>query len=192
MKKNFICLLIVGLLFMPMTVLAEEKPDKYVQTIEIFKSSPVTKKFFDSAYGYAVLPTVGKVGVVIGGSFGKGKVFRNNKVVGNVTMVKISFGAQLGGQAFREIIFLQDKRAYNEFISGSFEFDATASAVAITAGVQATAGTTGKTVGASAGPATGRQLAGKYVKGIAVFIHVRGGLMYEASIGGQHFTFEKL
>lgn len=104
----------------------------------------------------------------------------------------MSIGFQLGGQAFSEIIFFQDKRAYNEFISGAFEFDVKASAVAITAGVQAQAGTTGKTAGASAGPATGRQAKAKYVKGMAVLIHARGGFMYEAAIGGQKFSFEPL
>ena len=104
-------------------------------------------------------------------------------------MFKGSIGFQLGGQAFRQIIFFQDERAYKEFTSGNFEFDATASAVAITAGVQAKAGTEGASAGASAGPATGKQLGAGYNKGMAVFVHAIGGLMYEASIGGQKFSF---
>jgi lipid-binding SYLF domain-containing protein len=107
-------------------------------------------------------------------------------------MAKVTVGFQLGGQAFSQIIFFQDKRAYNEFTGGNFEFDATASAVAITAGVQAKAGTEGGTAGASAGPATGTQADIEYYKGMAVFVHAKGGLMYEAAIGGQKFNFTPL
>ena len=166
--------------------------DNYSKTIKMFKKSPETKNFFDNAYGFAVFPVIGKGGAVIGGAFGKGQVYRGNKITGKTSLVHLSIGFQLGGQAFSEIIFFQDKRAYNEFISGAFEFDAKASAVAITAGVQAQVGTTGKTAGASAGPATGRQAKAKYVKGMAVLIHARGGFMYEAAIGGQKFSFEPL
>jgi lipid-binding SYLF domain-containing protein len=103
----------------------------------------------------------------------------------------VSVGWQWGGQAFSQIIFFEDKRAYDDFTSGNFEFDATASAVAITAGAQAKAGTEGATAGASAGPATGAQAKkANYHKGMAVFVHTKGGLMYEASIGGQKFTFK--
>jgi hypothetical protein len=87
------------------------------------------------------------------------------------------------------MIFFQDKRAYGEFTSGEFAFDAAASAVAITVGAQAQAGTTGAAAGASAGPATGEQAGRGYTKGMAVFVHAKGGLMYEASIGGQKFSF---
>ena len=88
------------------------------------------------------------------------------------------------------MIFFQDKRAFDEFTSGNFEFDAAASAVAITAGVQVKAGTEGATAGASAGPATGAQAEIKYHKGMAVFVHTKGGLMYEAAIGGQKFSYK--
>ncbi|MBU0972891.1 MAG: hypothetical protein KKC20_19755, partial [Proteobacteria bacterium] len=76
------------------------------------------------------------------------------------------------------------------FISGEFEFDASASAVVITAGVQAKAGTEGATGSATAGPATGAQAETNYYKGMAVFVHAKGGLMYEAAIGGQKFSFK--
>jgi lipid-binding SYLF domain-containing protein len=102
----------------------------------------------------------------------------------------LSIGFQLGGQAFSEIIFFQDKRAYDEFTGGNFEFDASASAVAITAGVQVKAGTEGATAGASAGPATGAQAETSYRKGMVVFVHAKGGLMYEAAIGGQKFSYK--
>lgn len=166
--------------------------DSYSNTIDTFKSSPQVQPFFKSAYGYAVFPTIGKGGIGIGGAYGKGQVYRGGKVTGKSSMFKGTIGFQLGGQAFSQIIFFQDKRAYDEFTGGSFEFDANASAVAITAGAQAQAGTTGTTAGASAGPRTAEQAKTSYRGGMAIFIHAKGGLMYEASIGGQKFSFEPL
>jgi lipid-binding SYLF domain-containing protein len=104
--------------------------------------------------------------------------------------MKISIGFQAGGQAFSQIIFFQDKRAYDDFTSGEFAFDAQASAVAITAGAQAQAGSTGATAGASAGPKTGTHAQASYYKGMAIFVHTKGGLMYEAAIAGQKFSFK--
>jgi len=164
--------------------------DKFLDTVKIFKKSEAVQPFLKSAYGYAVFPTVGKAGIGIGGAYGKGQVYRGGKVVGVAKLFKATIGFQLGGQAFSEIIFFKDKRAYDEFTGGSFEFDAVASAVAITAGVQAKAGTEGATAGASAGPATGIQAKARYHKGMAVFVHTKGGLMYEAAIGGQKFSFK--
>jgi len=164
--------------------------DSYSDTIKIFKKADATKQFFKNCYGYAIFPTVGKGGIGIGGAYGNGQVYKKNKIVGTVSLAKLSFGFQLGGQAFSEIIFFQDKRAYTEFISGNFEFDASASAVAITAGVQAKAGTEGVTAGASTGSATKKEHASiNYSKGMAVFVHIKGGLMYEAALGGQKFSF---
>ncbi len=164
--------------------------DKFTDTVNVFKKSEAVQPFFKNAYGYAVFPTVGKVGIGIGGSYGTGQVYQGGKVTGEVSVLKGSIGWQLGGQAFSQIIFFEDKRAYDEFTSGNFEFDATASAVAITAGAQAKGGTEGASAGASAGPATGAQAKTSYHKGMVVFTHAKGGLMYEASIGGQKFTFK--
>ena len=164
--------------------------DSYTDTIEVFKKSPAVQPFFKNAYGYAVFPTVGKGGIGIGGAYGKGQVYKGGKVTGTTKLFKATIGFQLGGQAFSEIIFFQDKRAYDDFTSGEFEFDATASVVAITAGAQAKAGTEGATAGASSGPATGTQAKTNYRKGMAVFVHAKGGLMYEAAIGGQKFSFK--
>jgi lipid-binding SYLF domain-containing protein len=178
-------LLIVALLA-PGTVHA----DSHADTIALFQSSPAVKPFFDSAYGFAVLPNVAKGGVIIGAAFGKGKVYRGGTATGTVSLAKMTVGLQLGGQAFSEIIFFEDQRAYDEFTGGSFEIDASASAVAVTAGAQAQAGSMGTTAGASAGPATGSQAGTSYRKGIAVFVHAKGGLMVELSVGGQRFDFE--
>lgn len=166
--------------------------DAYSQTISVFKNSLAVQPFFDNSFGYAVFPTVGKGGIVVGGAFGKGQVYKQRKLSGKVSLSKITIGFQFGGQAFSEIIFFQDRRAYDEFTSGSFEFDASASAVAITAGAQAKAGSEGATAGASAGPATGTQAGINYTKGVAVFVHTKGGLMFEAAIGGQKFEFTPL
>ena len=166
--------------------------EDYLSTIDKFKSSDQVKPFFENAYGYAVFPLIGKGGLGVGGAYGQGQVYREGKVTGKTRLVKLSFGFQAGGQGFCEIIFFKDQRAYDEFTSGEFAFDATASAVAITAGAQAQAGSTGGSAGASAGPKSGTQLAADYRKGMAVFTQAIGGLMYEAAIGGQKFSFEPL
>jgi len=166
--------------------------DEYSDTVAVFAKSPAVKSFIDNSYGYAVFPIVGKGGVVVGGSYGTGQVYKQGVLTGTATLIKATIGFQAGGQAFSQIIFFEDKRAYEEFTSGNFEFDAGVSAVAITAGVQAKAGTEGVTAGASAGPATGAQAQTSYYKGMAVFIHAKGGLMYEATIGGQKFKFDPI
>ena len=166
--------------------------NKYADTLTIFKKSEAVQPFLRNAYGYAVFPTVGKGGFGIGGAYGKGQVYRGGKVTGIVKLFKATIGFQLGGQAFSELIFFQDKRAYDEFTSGNFEFDAAASAVAITAGAQIKAGTDGATAGANVGSENSKQARTSYYKGMAVFIHTKGGLMYEAAIGGQAFSFNPM
>ena len=164
--------------------------DDFTETMETFKKSKVVGPFFDNTYGYAVFPTVGKGGLGIGGAYGKGQVYQGGNVTGETKLMKATIGLQAGGQAFSEIIFFEDKRAYDDYTSGEFEFDASASAVAITVGAQAKAGTEGTSAGASAGPSTGKQAKASYSKGMAVFVYTKGGLMYEAAIGGQKFSFE--
>ena len=166
--------------------------EDYSSTINIYKQSPEVQTYFENAYGYAVFPTVGKGGLGIGGAYGKGQVYRDGKVTGTTTLTKVSIGFQAGGQAFSQIIFFQDKRAYDEFTSGQFAFDAQASAVAITAGVQGQAGSTGATASASAGPKTAAHAETSYHKGMAIFVQTKGGLMYEAAIAGQKFSFKPL
>lgn len=164
--------------------------DEYAYTMRVFKRSEPVMPYFDTAYGYVVFPTIGKGGFVIGGAYGRGQVYRQGVATGASKLIKMSIGWQVGGQAFSEIIFFKDQRAYDEFTRGGFEFDATASAVAITAGAQAQVGTRGTSAGASVGPANGLQAGQYYINGMAVFVHTKGGFMYEATIGGQQFTFE--
>jgi lipid-binding SYLF domain-containing protein len=185
-------LTLMGTLASSLAQAKQPKIQDYSSTIAVFKKSPEGQAYFNHAYGFAVFPTVGKGGFGIGAAHGKGQVYVGNKVTGFTTINQLSIGFQVGGQAFSQIIFFEDERAYKEFTSGNFEFDATASAVAITAGAQAQASTTGSSAGASAGPATGKQIASNYNKGMATLIHAKGGLMYQAAIGGQKFTYESL
>jgi lipid-binding SYLF domain-containing protein len=163
--------------------------DEYQDTIEVFRKAGESGKFFQSAYGYAVFPTIGKGGIGIGGAYGKGRVYEKGRHVGDASMAQVTVGFQLGGQAYSQIVFFEDQRAFREFTSGSFEFGAEASAVAITAGAGAKAGTAGASAGASAGQHDARTV-GVYNKGMATFIVAKGGLMYEASIGGQKFSYK--
>jgi lipid-binding SYLF domain-containing protein len=189
MKNNRLPILMI-MFILALALANPAHADQFTDTMNVFKKSEAVQPFFKNAYGYAVFPTIGKGGIGIGGSYGTGQVYKGGKVTGEVSMIKGSIGWQLGGQAFSQMIFFEDKRAYDDFTSGEFEFDATASAVAITAGAQAKAGTEGASAGASAGPATGKQAKISYHKGMAVFTHAKGGLMYEASVGGQKFTFK--
>ena len=189
MKINRFAILMI-MFILALALANPVQADKFTDTIEVYKKSESVQPFFKSAYGYAVFPTVGKGGIGIGGAYGKGQVYQGGKVTGETSLIKATIGFQLGGQAFSEMIFFEDKRAYDDFTSGNFEFDASASAVAITAGAQAKAGTEGSTASASAGPATGKQAGSSYRKGMAVFAHIKGGLMYEAAIGGQKFSFK--
>jgi lipid-binding SYLF domain-containing protein len=164
--------------------------DEYADALKVFRNAGESAKFFKKSYGYAVFPTIGKGALVIGAAHGSGRAYVGGKYVGDTSMTQLTVGAQLGGQAYREIIFFQNKAAFNAFKSGNFEFGAQASAVAITAGASAQAGTGGTAAGASATEnkaATGK---GGYRKGVAVFTVTEGGLMYEASIGGQKFSYE--
>lgn len=165
----------------------------YSDAIKSFSMAGESGKFFKTAYGYAIFPTIGKGAFVVGGAYGDGKVFVGSKHVGNSTMTQVSVGAQWGGQAFSQIIFFEHEQAFRDFTSGNFEFSAQASAVAITAGVSAEANTGG---GTSAGISGGRNDAatasGGYRKGMAIFTIAKGGLMFEVALGGQKFTYTPL
>ncbi len=169
--------------------LPAQADSKVEAAVNLFRSSAVTQPYFEHAYGYAIFPTVGKAGFVLGGAYGKGRVIRQGEIAGEASLTQVSLGLLAGAQAFSEIVFFQDERAYREFISGNFEFDATASAVAITAGAQAQTGTMGASAGYSTGPRSDKQTLGAYYKGLAVFTHAKGGLMLEASLAGQKFSF---
>jgi lipid-binding SYLF domain-containing protein len=166
-------------------------PGKYADTVNLFRNAGQSAAFFDRSYAYAVFPTVGEGAIGVGGAFGKGRVYVHGKFVGDTTMGQVSVGFQAGGKAYSQIIFFEDKRALDEFESGTFEFAAGASAVAVTAGANAGIATDGAEAGASAGPKDARAR-GQYEKGMAVFTIAKGGLMYQAAIAGQKFSYKPL
>jgi len=167
--------------------------DEYDEARKIFQEAGDSSTFFSSAYGYALFPSIGKGGVGIGGAYGKGRVYAGGKHIGNTSMTQVSYGLQLGGQVYSQIIFFEDERALNDFTSGNFEFGAQASATAITAsaGAQATTGG-GASAGASGGKSDADTVSKGYQKGMAIFTVAKGGLMYEAAVAGQKFSYEPI
>ena len=154
-------------------------------------------EFIDDAYGYAVFPSIGKGGIGIGGAHGKGSVYQGGERTGTVKMNQITYGLQLGGQVYSQMIFFRDERSYNDFTSGNFEFGAQATAVALTASATASTSTGGggnTSAGTDADSnnvsAENKQYDGR--SGMAIFTIAKGGLMYEATLGGQKFKFEAL
>jgi lipid-binding SYLF domain-containing protein len=145
--------------------------DSQTAKAEFIKSDPLMKALFDKAYGYVIFPNVGKGGLGIGGAAGNGVAYEQNKRVGMAKLSQVSIGFQAGGQAYREVIFFETKNEMDRFKESRFEFSAQASAVAVTEGASANV---------------------KYTDGVMVFTMQKGGLMYEASIGGQKFKFNKL
>jgi lipid-binding SYLF domain-containing protein len=160
---------------------------KCKETLDLFRQLGNVPELLAESYGYAVMPTIGKGGIGIGAAGGTGCVFRQGKHSGNVSMGQITIGWQLGGQAYSQIILFKNADVYNDFTKGQFEFGADATAVALTYGAAAGASTKGAS--ASAGDT---RAAGAWKRGMAVFTLTKGGLMYEASIGGQKFNFKPL
>ncbi|MGZ9897013.1 lipid-binding SYLF domain-containing protein [Shewanella gaetbuli] len=185
---TFVFTMFIGLaiVFSPTS---QANDSSYTEAITNFQKAAETQAFFNTAYGYAIFPTVGKGGIGIGAAYGKGRVYKGGMHTGNSTLSQLSIGFQLGGQAYSEIIFFKNAEAYNDFTSGSFEFSAQASAVAINVGASAQVGTTGHSAGAGQ---AGSNHAAKavYMNGMAIFTAAKGGLMYEAALAGQSFTFD--
>ena len=160
-----------------------------VALYNVFKDAGESNKFFNQSYGYAVFPTIGKAGFIIGGAYGDGHVYEQGAYVGDTSITQGSIGFQLGGQAFSQIVFFQDKRAFDEFTSGNFEFGADANVVAITAGASAQATTTGSSAGASGGKNNASTTASGYHAGMLVFTVAKGGLMFQSAVAGQKFNY---
>jgi lipid-binding SYLF domain-containing protein len=177
--------------FAPLLLLAATvvHADKYSDTAALFRNAGDSAGFFRTSYAYAVFPTIGEAGFIVGGAHGTGRVYVKDKYVGDTSMTQLSAGFQAGGKAYSQIIFFEDKRALDEFESGTYEFGAGVSAVAITAGASASAGTTGATSGASGGKKDATTESGGYQKGVAVFTIAKGGLMYTATVSGQKFKY---
>lgn len=138
--------------------------------MKTFKTEdPTIGKWFETAQGYAVFPSIGKGAIGIGGAYGKGQVYDQGKLVGYTTIKQGTIGLALGGQSFSEVIFFKDKTALSAFEEGNFQFAANASAVAAKSGAGATS---------------------DYSGGVKAFVLVKGGLMADASVGGQKFAYE--
>jgi lipid-binding SYLF domain-containing protein len=186
-----ICFFLVALLLtVPVSAKKREVKD-YSGTIENFKKIEAVAPFFESAYGYAVFPTIGKGGLGVGASHGKGQVYREGNLIGFTSTTDISIGLQAGGQAYSLIIFFQNADALNEFTGGNFEFGASAEAIAVQAKAEAGASTEGAAASAS-GHKTGKKAttADSYQNGTAIFSMAKGGLMYAATIAGQKYTYK--
>lgn len=138
---------------------------------EFIKSDGLMNSLFNNSYAYVLLPNVGKGGIGIGGAAGNGAVFKDGILIGMAKMTQVTIGFQWGGQAYREVIFFETKADLDRFRENRLELSAQASAVAVTAGASANA---------------------KYKNGVMIFTQAKGGLMYEASIGGQKFKFREL
>ena len=148
---------------------AERHADAQEAKAAMLEKDPEMSRFFDSAVAYAIIPTVGKGGIGIGGARGKGLLYESGEITADVTLTQLTVGFQWGGQAYSEFIFFKDDLALSDFKRGNYELGAQASAVAVTAGASADA---------------------DYSEGVAIFTQAKGGLMYEASVGGQKFKVE--
>jgi len=171
MKFKVQSILLILLVFSVASYAQKNDVGEANKTIKEFKEKdPGMSKIFSSAHGYAVFPGIGKGGLGVGGAAGKGTLFHGGTAVADTKMSQLTIGFQAGGQKYAEVIFFQDAEKYKDFISGNFEFAAQVSAVALASGVSADA---------------------KYENGILVVTMAIGGLMYEASVGGQKFKVEQ-
>ena len=160
----------------PLNAQSDEKDDKIIADAreakaEFIKADGLMKNLFDNSFGYVIFPNVGKGAIGIGGAAGNGAVFQQEKPIGMAKMTQVSIGFQWGGQAYREVIFFETEADLNRFRENKIEFSGQASAVAATKGASANV---------------------KYKEGVMIFSQEKGGLMYEASVGGQKFKFRGL
>jgi lipid-binding SYLF domain-containing protein len=179
MQKNIvintaaIILMLIGVA-MPAFVFAQNSKDKKLiddskaAKAEFVKTDTLMQSLFDNSTGYVIFPNVGKGAIGVGGAAGNGIVFEGGKEIGSAKMKQVSVGFQFGGQAYREVIFFENADALNHFKQNKLEFSAQASAVAATTGASANV---------------------KYKNGVMIFTMAKGGLMYEASVGGQKFSY---
>ncbi len=138
---------------------------------EFIKADPLLKNIFNKAYGYVIFPNIGKGGFGVGGATGNGAVYEGGKLIGMAKMTQLTLGLQAGGQAYREVIFFESKKDIDKFKENNLAFAAQASAIIATEGASGDV---------------------KYDNGVMIFTHPKGGLMYEASVGGQKFSFRRI
>jgi lipid-binding SYLF domain-containing protein len=167
-------LLIISAVIFANTTIAQDSRDSSLikdcdeAKAEFIQTDALMKNLFDNAYGYVIFPNVGKGAIGVGGAAGNGIVYEKGQMIGRAKMTQVSVGFQFGGQAYRELIFFENKETLDRFKKNKIEFSGQASAVAATAGASGNV---------------------KYRKGVMIFTQQKGGLMYEASVGGQKFKF---
>lgn len=172
-RRSMLALSLTALLAAPAVHAQNAKQERLIDDAENAKTSFIEsneqlQQLFDHAYGYVILPNVGKGAAGIGGAAGSGIVYEQGKMIGSVKMKQLTAGLQFGGQAYREVIFFEDKATLERFKTNEFEFAAQTSASAIDA--EDNQDTT-------------------YKDGVLVFTQKKSGLMYDASIGGQKFNY---
>ena len=168
-------ILLAVVLFITVASIAQSKKEKIITDAtaakaEFIKTDPKMAGNFETAYGYVIFPNVGKGAVGVGGASGNGVAYEQGAKVGMAKLTQVTIGFQLGGQSYREVIFFESKKDMDRFKENKIELSAQVSAVAAAAGASANA---------------------KYVEGVMVFTMQKGGLMYEASVGGQKLKYEK-
>ncbi len=173
MKKFSLTLFLFTLIGMVAFAQNSKKDQKIIDDsaeakAEFIEADPEMASLFSSSHGYIILPNVGKGGLGVGAASGNGVAYEGGAMIGFASMKQLSIGFQAGGQAYREVVFFENEEAFTRFKTGQIEMSAQVSAVAATAGVSADA---------------------EYVDGVMVFTIAKGGLMYEASVGGQQFKF---
>jgi len=142
------------------------------KTLEELKQadSSLTAVLDDSA-GYAVFPSIGKGGLIIGGGYGRGTLYEGGKITGYTDMTQAAIGALIGGQSFTELIVFKTPEALSNFKSGNFTFGAHASAIALDKGAASST---------------------EFKDGVAIFTRSNQGLMADASLNGQKFRYTPL
>ena len=181
MKRNNVIRLVISafiIFLLPQSMKAQDDKareklisDSKEAKADFIKTDPSMDKLFNSSYGYVIFPKIGKGAIIIGGSGGNGVVYEKGKTIGTAKMAQLSVGAQIGGESYREIIFFENKEALDRFKENKVEFTGQISAVAAKSGASANA---------------------KYADGVAIFTQDLSGLMAEAAVGGQKFTYKSL
>jgi len=177
MARKAIFLMILSGLFLPRILKAQSESQERIMDdskkakASFLKSDPSMENLFKHSAGYVIFPNVGKGAIGVGGASGRGTVYDKGMVVGTAQMTQVTVGAQVGGQAYREVIFFENRDALDRFMQNKFEFSGQASAIAVKSGAAANA---------------------NYRNGVVVFSQEKGGLMLEASLGGQKFTYKPL
>jgi len=181
MQKTFLAAVLLGATSMalvgcPTAPTTEQGRDELHDAVQramadLNRTDPDFQSFLTRAHSYVIFPTVGEGGLIVGGGRGRGEVYRNGELIGHAQLTFATVGAQVGGQAFTEVIAFEDAAALDRFTNNRFEFSAKVSAVALKEGVSKAA---------------------RYTDGVAVFVHSKGGLMAQAAVGGQKFSFKSL